>query len=62
MRRRGDKSRREVKQVNQARLAHIGGNELGSEFDGIDEKSQITSGGRTKANLLGEDVSRKRIT
>jgi hypothetical protein len=62
MRRRGDKSRRRVKQVNQARLAHIGGNELGSEFDGIDEKSQITGGGRTKANLLGEDVSRQRIT
>jgi hypothetical protein len=46
-----------VEQVDQARLAHIGGNELGSEFDGINEKCQITRGGRTKTNLLGEDVS-----
>jgi hypothetical protein len=58
----GTRAGEKVKQVNQARLAHIGGNELGSEFDGIDEKCQITGGGRTKANLLGEYVSRQRIT
>ena len=46
-----------VKQVNQARLAHIGSNKLRSEFDGVNEKSQITRGGRTETNLLGKDVS-----
>ena len=53
---------RDVEQVDQARLAHIGGNELRSEFNGIDEKSQITRGGSTKTNLLGEDVSRRSTT
>jgi hypothetical protein len=53
----GARSGGKVEQVNQARLAHIGGNKLGSEFDGINKKSQITRGGRTKTNLLGEDVS-----
>jgi hypothetical protein len=53
---------RRVEQVDQARLAHIRGNELGSEFNGIDEKSQITRGGSTKTDLLGEDVSRQGTT
>ena len=53
----GGRSGGNVEQVNQARLAHIGGNKLGSKFDGINEKSQIARGGRTKTNLLGEDVS-----
>lgn len=53
----GARSGGKVEQVNQARLAHIGGNKLGSELDGINKKSQITRGGRTKTNLLGEDVS-----
>jgi hypothetical protein len=51
-----------AEQVNQARLAHIGSNELGSEFDGIDEKCQITRGGSTETNLLREDVSRQGTT
>ena len=54
--------REKVEQVDQAGLAHIRGNELGSEFNGIDEKSQITSGGSTETNLLGEDVSRQGTT
>ena len=49
--------REKVEQVDQARLAHIRGNELGGEFNGIDEKSQITRGGGTKTNLLRENVS-----
>jgi hypothetical protein len=40
-------------QVDQARLAHIGGNELGSETDGIKKKSQIARRSRTETNLLG---------
>ena len=35
----GTRAAGKVEQVNQAGLAHIGGNKLGSEFDGIDEKS-----------------------
>jgi len=58
----GTRSGGKVEQVNQARLAHIGGNELGSEFDSIDEKSQITRSGSTKTNLLREDVSRQGTT
>lgn len=57
-----DEGREKVEQVDQARLAHIRGNELGSELNGIDEKSQITRGGGTKTDLLREDVSRQGTT
>jgi hypothetical protein len=40
-------------QIDQAGLAHIGGNELGRETNGIEKKSQIARRGRTKTNLLG---------
>ena len=47
----------EDEQVDQARLAHIGGDELGSETYGIEKKSQIACRSRTETNLLGEDVA-----
>lgn len=46
-------------QINQARLAHVGGNELGSKSDGIEKESQIARGSSTQTNLLGEDVARQ---
>ena len=48
-------------QIDQARLAHVGGNELGSKSDGIEKESQIARGGSTQTNLLGEDVARQNM-
>ena len=47
------------KQINQARPAHVGGNELGSKSNGIEKESQIARGSSTQTNLLGEDVARQ---
>jgi hypothetical protein len=44
-------------QVDQARSAHVGGNELGGELDSIEKKGKIARCGSTKPNLLGQDVA-----
>jgi len=48
-------------QINQARPAHVVGNELGSKSNGIEKESQIARGGRTQTDLLGEDVARQNM-
>jgi hypothetical protein len=53
--------RRRDEQIDQARPAHVVGNELGSESNGIEKESQIARGSRAQTDLLGEDVARENM-